>query len=103
MGKSKTKMKSFRPLYDRVVIRRIAEKDVTEGGIYIPPAAKEKPLEGIVAAVGKGILQKDGTLRKLDVKEGDRVLLGKYSGSEIKVEGDQYVIVRESEILGVIE
>jgi chaperonin GroES len=96
-------MKKFRPLHDRVVIRRVAEKDVTEGGIIIPPSAKEKPQEGIVAAVGNGTLQNDGTLRKLDVQEGDRILFGKYSGSEIKVEGEQYIILRESEILGVIE
>lgn len=92
-----------RPLQDRVIVKRIAEEEKTKGGIIIPDSAKEKPSEGDVIAVGSGKANEKGTVRALDVKKGDRVLFGKYSGSEIKVDGVDHVILREDEILGVIE
>ncbi|HEX4337273.1 MAG TPA: co-chaperone GroES [Polyangiaceae bacterium] len=92
-----------RPLHDRVVIKRVEEQTKTSGGIIIPDTAKEKPVEAKVVAVGSGKMLEDGTLRKLDVKVGDKVLLGKYAGSEIKLDGEEHVIVREDEILAVIE
>ena len=92
-----------RPLYDRVLVRRVAEEEKTKGGIIIPDSAKEKPAEGEVVAVGSGKLSDKGDLRKLEVKQGDRVLFGKYSGSEIKVDGTDHLILREDEILGIIE
>ena len=92
-----------RPLYDRVLVRRVAEEEKTKGGIIIPDSAKEKPAEGEVVAVGSGKLSDKGDLRKLEVKQGDRVLFGKYSGSEIKVDGTEHLILREDEILGIIE
>ena len=92
-----------RPLYDRVLVRRVAEEEKTKGGIIIPDSAKEKPAEGEVVAVGNGKLSDKGDLRKLEVKQGDRVLFGKYSGSEIKVDGTDHLILREDEILGIIE
>jgi chaperonin GroES len=94
---------NIRPLHDRVVVKRIEEKETVLGGIIIPDTAKEKPQEGEVIAVGKGKRLDDGKLAPLDVKAGDRILFGKYSGSEIKVEGEEYLIIREDEILGVIE
>ena len=93
----------FRPLHDRVVVRRIDEDLKTAGGIIIPDTAKEKPIEGEVIAVGNGKVTEKGEVRKLDVKAGDRILFGKYSGTEIKVEGVEHLILREEEILGVIE
>jgi chaperonin GroES len=92
-----------RPLQDRVIIKRIAEEEKSRGGIIIPDTAKEKPGEGEVVAVGSGKADDKGKIRPLDVKKGDRVLFGKYSGSEIKVDGVDHIILREDEILGVIE
>jgi chaperonin GroES len=96
------KMK-FRPLYDRILVKRIEEEQMTAGGIIIPDTAKEKPIQGKVIAVGKGKVLEDGSVRDLDVKKGDTILFGKYSGTEIKMEGDEYLIMREDDILGVID
>ena len=93
----------IRPLADRVVVKRVAEEEKTRGGIIIPDSAKEKPAEGEVVAVGNGKVLEDGHVRPLDVKVGDRILFGKYSGNEIKIEGVEHLILREEEILGVIE
>ena len=92
-----------RPLYDRILVRRVAEEEKTKGGIIIPDSAKEKPSEGEVVAVGNGKITEKGGLRPLEVKKGDRVLFGKYGGNEIKVDGAELVILREDEILGIIE
>jgi chaperonin GroES len=93
-----------RPLHDRVLVKRIEEGlEKTAGGIYIPDTAKEKPQQGEVVAVGDGRYREDGTRQPLDVKVGDRVLFGKYSGSEIKIDGEEFLIMREDEILGIIE
>jgi chaperonin GroES len=92
-----------RPLQDRVVVKRIEEEGKTKGGIIIPDSAKEKPAEGEVVAVGAGKISEKGDLRKLDVKKGDRVLFGRYSGNEIKIDGVDHLILREDEILGVVE
>jgi chaperonin GroES len=92
-----------RPLYDRVIIRRVAEEEKTKGGIIIPDSAKEKPSEGEVVAVGNGKIDEKGALRALTVKKGDRILFGKYSGNEIKVDGVDHLILREDDILGIIE
>ncbi|MES1204599.1 MAG: co-chaperone GroES [Pseudomonadota bacterium] len=92
-----------RPLQDRVVVKRIEEEGKTKGGIIIPDSAKEKPAEGEVIAVGAGKVNEKGALRKLDVKKGDRILFGKYSGNEIRIDGVDHLILREDEILGVIE
>ncbi len=91
-----------RPLHDRVLVQRIDSTEEVRGGIIIPDSAKEKPQEAMVVAVGPGKLDDSGNRSPMDVKDGDRVLIGKYSGSEIKVDGDDYVILREDEILGVI-
>ena len=93
----------FRPLHDRIVVKRIEEGEQKVGGIIIPDSAKEKPQQGKVIAVGKGKIEKDGKVTPLDVKAGDTVLFGKYAGQEIKVDGEEYLIMREEEILGVIE
>jgi chaperonin GroES len=93
----------IRPLGDRVLIKRVAEEEKTKGGIIIPDTAKEKPQEGKVIAVGKGKRNEDGKVMPLDVKAGDRILFGKYSGSEIKLDGEEHLIVREEDILGIIE
>ncbi|ERF83523.1 MULTISPECIES: co-chaperone GroES [Bradyrhizobium] len=93
---------SFRPLHDRVVIRRIEETNKTKGGIIIPDTAKEKPQEGEVVAVGGGARDETGKLHPLDVKKGDRVLFGKWSGTEVKINGEDLLIAKESDILGVI-
>ena len=94
---------NIRPLHDRVIIRRIEESsNQTAGGLFIPDTAKEKPQEGEDIAVGEGKYKEDGTRQTLDVKAGDRVLFGKYSGSEIKLDGEEYLIMREDEILGII-
>ncbi len=92
----------IKPLRDRVIIRRINEEEKTKGGIFIPDSAKEKPQEGEVIAVGNGKLLDDGKLVPLEVKKGDRVLFGKYSGTEIKVEGEDLLMMREDEILGIV-
>ncbi len=95
--------KKFRPLHDRLLVKRVEAEEKSKGGIIIPDAAKEKPIEGTVIAVGNGKVLEDGTTRKLEVKAGDRILFGKYSGTEIKIEGDEHVILREDEVLGVVE
>jgi chaperonin GroES len=92
----------FRPLHDRVLIRRVAEEEKTKGGIIIPDTAKEKPVEGEVVAIGTGHVSKDGKVRPLEVKKGDRVLFGKYGGSEVKLEGVEHLIMREEDILAII-
>jgi len=94
---------SIRPLQDRVLVTRLEEKTTTAGGIIIPDSAKEKPVEGKIVAVGNGKVLTDGTVRKLDVKTGDTVLFGKYAGTEVKVDGEDRLILREDDILGVIE
>jgi len=94
---------NIRPLQDRVIVKRVAEEEKTKGGIIIPDSAKEKPIEGQVIAVGKGKVQEDGSVRALDVKAGDRVLFGKYAGTEVKLDGEEHLILREDDILGVIE
>jgi len=93
----------IRPLYDRIVVKRIEEKEQMQGGLYIPDSAKEKPQEGEVAAVGKGKRLEDGKLVPLDAQVGDRILFGKYSGSDIKIDGDEYLIMREDEVLGILD
>ena len=92
----------FTPLHDRILVRRIEEGDTTRGGIIIPDSAKEKPQEGEVVSVGKGKINEEGKVRPLDVKEGDRILFGKYSGTEIKLDGEDFIIMREEEVLGVL-
>ena len=93
----------IRPLQDRVIVKRVEEEEKTSGGIIIPDTAKEKPQEGKIIAVGKGKVGEDGKVTPLDVKVGDRILFGKYSGSEVKLDGDEHLIMREDDILGVIE
>ena len=99
---AKGKMK-IRPLQDRVIVRRLEEEEKTTGGIIIPDTAKEKPMEGRVVAVGKGKVLEGGKVLSLDVKVGDRVLFGKYAGTEVKLEGEEHLIMREEDILGIIE
>src|SRR5467141_4340992 len=94
---------NIRPLYDRLVVKRIEETERMEGGLHIPDSAKEKPQEGEVVAVGKGKRLEDGKLVPLDVTVGDRILFGKYSGSDIKLDGEEYMIMREDEVLGVLD
>ena len=93
----------IRPLQDRLVVKRTPEEEKTKGGIIIPDAAKEKPQEGKVVAVGKGKMTEQGKLVAPDVKAGDKILFGKYSGSEVKIEGEEHLILREDDILGVLE
>ena len=93
----------IRPLYDRIVVKRVEEKEQMQGGLYIPDTAKEKPQEGEVVAVGKGKRLEDGKVVALDVQVGDRILFGKYSGSDIKLDGEEYLIMREDEILGILD
>jgi chaperonin GroES len=93
----------IRPLQDRVIVKRIEEEEKTKGGIIIPDTAKEKPMEGLVIAVGRGKVADDGKLIKPDVKAGDRILFGKYAGSEVKIDGVEHLIMREDDILGIIE
>ena len=93
----------IRPLQDRVIVKRIAEEEKTKGGIIIPDTAKEKPQEGKIIAVGKGKANDDGKVMPLDVKVGDKILFGKYSGSEVKLNGEEHLIMREEDILGVVE
>jgi chaperonin GroES len=94
---------NIRPLYDRIVVKRIEEQETTRNGIIIPDSAKEKPQEGEVMAVGKGKRLDDGKMVALDVKAGDRILFGKYSGNEIKLDGTEYIIMREDDVLGVLD
>ncbi len=93
----------FRPLHDRVLIRRVESEEKTRGGIIIPDTAKEKPMEGEVVAVGPGARGEDGKIHPLDVKAGDRVLFGKWSGTEVKLDGEDLIIMKESDIMGVLE
>ncbi len=93
----------IRPLQDRVIVKRVDEETTSAGGIIIPDTAKEKPQEGKVVAVGKGKVNEDGKVQPLDVKSGDKILFGKYAGTEIKIEGEEHLILREDDILGVIE
>jgi chaperonin GroES len=93
---------SFRPLHDRVVVRRVNQEEKSRGGIIIPDTAQEKPMEGEIIAVGSGARADDGTLQPLDVKAGDRVLFGKWSGTEVKIDGEELLIMKESDIMGVI-
>jgi chaperonin GroES len=93
----------FRPLHDRVLVRRVEQDDQTAGGIIIPDTAQEKPMEGEIVAVGFGTRSEDGKVHPLDVKAGDRILFGKYSGTEGKIDGEELIIMRESDIMGVIE
>ena len=93
---------SFRPLHDRVLIRRVGEEEKSRGGIIIPDTAREKPMEGEIVAVGPGARDEKGTVVPLDVKKGDRILFGKWSGSEVKLEGEDLLIMNESDIMGVI-
>ncbi len=93
----------IRPLQDRIIVRRVDEEETTKGGIIIPDSAKEKPQEGKVIAVGKGKVSEDGKLQKLDVKKGDKVLFSKYAGTEINIEGIEHLIIREDDVLGVVE
>ena len=92
----------FTPLHDRILVRRVEESETTRGGIIIPDTAKDKPQEGEVISAGKGKISEEGKVRPLDVKEGDRILFGKYSGTEIKIDDQDYVIMREEEILAVL-
>lgn len=93
----------IRPLQDRVIVKRVEEEGKTKGGIIIPDTAREKPMEGKVTAVGKGKVLEDGKIHPPDVKAGDRVLFGKYAGTEVKIDGEEHMIMREEDILGVIE
>ena len=94
---------SFRPLHDRVVVRRLDENEKTVGGIIIPDTAKEKPMQGEVVAVGSGARGEDGSVQPLDVKAGDLVLFGKWSGTEVKIDGEELLIMKESDVMGIIE
>ena len=93
----------FRPLHDRVLVRRLEEEEKTASGIIIPDAAKEKPMEGEIIAVGAGARDENGALQALDVKSGDRILFGKWSGTEVKMDGEELLIMKESDIMGIIE
>src|SRR5918911_782005 len=92
----------FTPLHDRILVRRVEEAETARGGIILPDTAKEKPQEGEVVSAGKGKINEEGKVRPLDVKEGDRILFGKYAGTEIKLDGEEFVIMREEEVLGVL-
>lgn len=93
----------IKPLHDRLIVKRLEEEEKTKGGIIIPDTAKEKPIEGKVVAVGKGKVSKDGKIIPLDVKKGDKVLFAKYSGTEVKIDGEEHLMMREDDILAVIE
>ncbi len=95
-------MATFRPLHDRVLVKRVKEEEKTKGGIIIPDSAKEKPQEGEVVAIGGGAIKEDGSVRPLDVKAGDRILFGKWSGTEVTIDGDELLIMKESDILGIL-
>ena len=92
----------FTPLHDRILVRRVEEADTTRGGIIIPDSAKDKPQEGEVISAGKGKISEEGKVRPLDVREGDRILFGKYSGTEIKIDGEDFIIMKEEEVLGIL-
>ena len=92
----------IRPLQDRIIVKRIGEEETSKGGIIIPDTAKEKPQEGKVVAVGKGMIRDDGKLQKLDVKKGDRVLFGKFAGTEVTLEDEEHLIIREDDVLGIV-
>lgn len=92
-----------RPLHDRVLVKRVEEETKTKGGLFIPATAQEKPVEGVVLAVGKGKVLEDGKIRPMAVKKGDRVLFAKYSGTEVKIDGEDHIIMREEDLLGVVE
>ena len=96
-------MTSIRPLHDRVIVERVEQEEKTAGGIIIPGTAQEKPMEGIVIAVGNGTRDEQGKVHPLDVKAGDRILFGKWSGTEVKLDGKDYLVMKESDIMGVIE
>jgi chaperonin GroES len=91
-----------RPLHDRILVKRITQEEKTKGGLYIPSTAQEKPQEAEVVAVGNGVVLEDGGVRKLEVKKGDRVLFGKYSGTEIKLDGDEHIILKEEDVLAIL-
>ncbi len=93
----------IRPLHDRILAKRLQEQEKTAGGLFIPDTAKEKPLEAEVIAVGNGKVNDDGTIRALEVKKGDKILIGKYTGSEVKLDGEEHIILREDDILAVVE
>lgn len=93
----------FRPLHDRILVKRVEEETKTKGGIIIPDTAKEKPIEGKVVAVGKGRVGEDGKVIPLEIKKNDRVLFGKYGGTEVKINGDEFLIMREDDVLGIVE
>ncbi len=93
----------IRPLQDRILVKRVDQEETTSGGIIIPDTAQEKPQEGKVVAVGKGKVQDDGTLQKLDVKKGDRILFPKYAGSEVELDGEEHLILREDDVLGILQ
>ena len=93
----------IKPLHDRVIVKRIEEQETTKGGIIIPDTAKEKPAEGEIVAVGNGSIMEDGTRQPLEVKEGDKVLFGKYAGTEIKIDGEEHLIMREDDIIAIVE
>jgi chaperonin GroES len=94
---------TIRPLHDRILAKRVTETEKTAGGLFIPDTAKEKPLEALVIAVGNGKVMEDGSVRKLEVKAGDKVLIGKYSGSDVKLNGEEHIILREDDVLAVLE
>lgn len=94
---------NLRPLQDRILVKRVEQENTTKGGIIIPDSAKEKPAEGKVIAVGNGKMSEDGKRVALDIKAGDRILFGKYAGTEVKIDGEEYLIMREDDVLGVIE
>ncbi|PKN50140.1 MAG: co-chaperone GroES [Deltaproteobacteria bacterium HGW-Deltaproteobacteria-20] len=94
---------NIRPLHDRIIVKRVQEEEKTKGGIIIPDTAKEKPVEGEIIAVGNGKILEDGSVRKLEVKAGDRILFGKYSGTEVKLDGEERLILREDDVLCVVE
>lgn len=94
---------NIRPLYDRIIVKRVEAEEKTKGGLIIPDTAKEKPIEGEIIAVGNGKVLDDGSVRGLEVKKGDRILFGKYSGTEIKLDGEEHLILREDEVLAVVE
>lgn len=94
---------AIRPLHDRILVKRVQEEEKTKGGIIIPDTAKEKPIEGKVVSVGNGKLLEDGSVRKLEVKKGDKILFGKYAGTEVKIDGSEHLILREDDVLGIIE
>jgi chaperonin GroES len=94
---------AIRPLHDRILVKRVEEETTTKGGIIIPDTAKEKPIEGKVVAVGNGKLLDSGEVRSLEVKKGDRILFGKYGGTEVKIDGTEHLILREDDVLGIVE